>query len=52
MLYKVDGWLGRLAEESRDWSWALMRMLVSAMFMTHGYSKLFGAIRNRSPAVA
>jgi len=42
MLHKIDGWLGGKAEDSRDWTWALMRMLVSAMFMTHGFSKLFG----------
>ena len=30
------------AENSKDWSWILFRVLSSAMFMTHGFSKLFG----------
>lgn len=42
MLYKIDGWLGKLAAESQDAAWTLLRVLASAMFMTHGYSKLFG----------
>ncbi len=42
MLQKIDGWLGRMMENSQDGAWAIMRVLASAMFMTHGYSKLFG----------
>ncbi len=29
-------------ENSQIWSWTLFRVLASAMFMTHGYTKLFG----------
>lgn len=42
MLSKIDGFIGRLTEDSRDAAWCLMRVLASAMFMTHGFSKLFG----------
>jgi len=42
MLYKLDGWLGRLMESSQDGAWTIMRLLASAMFMTHGYEKLLG----------
>lgn len=42
MLGKIDGFIGRLTEDSRDAAWCLMRVLASAMFMTHGFSKLFG----------
>lgn len=42
MLYKINDWAGSLVEDSRDSAWTLMRVLASAMFMTHGWSKLFG----------
>ena len=42
MLYKVDRLFGRIGGTFQDLSWALMRLLGSAMFMTHGFSKLFG----------
>lgn len=42
MLHKIDGLMGRMMENSKDGVWAIMRVLASAMFMTHGYSKLFG----------
>jgi putative oxidoreductase len=42
VLYRINEWVGSLVEESRDGAWTLMRVLSSAMFMTHGWSKLFG----------
>ena len=42
MLHKIDGLMGRMMENSKEGVWAIMRILASAMFMTHGYSKLFG----------
>lgn len=42
MLGKINGFIGRITEDSQDSAWLLMRVLASAMFMTHGYSKLFG----------
>ncbi len=42
MLYKVDRLFGSVGASYQDFSWALMRLLGSAMFMTHGFSKLFG----------
>lgn len=35
----IDG----VAVRTRTLTWALLRILSSAMFMTHGYAKLFGA---------
>ncbi|MES3007464.1 MAG: DoxX family protein [Pseudomonadota bacterium] len=34
--------LDNVALKSQTFSWALLRILSSAMFMTHGYAKLFG----------
>ena len=34
--------LENAALRSQIFSWALLRILSSAMFMTHGYAKLFG----------
>lgn len=34
--------LENAALKSQTFSWALLRILSSAMFMTHGYAKLFG----------
>lgn len=42
MLGKVNSLFGGVGENSKEWTWTLFRVLISAMFMTHGYSKLFG----------
>lgn len=42
MTYKVDRLFGKAGAAIELLSWTLLRMLASAMFMTHGYSKLFG----------
>jgi putative oxidoreductase len=31
-----------MADRNQEWSWALLRILGSAMFITHGWGKLFG----------
>jgi putative oxidoreductase len=31
-----------LAVKSQNWTWAILRILGSAMFITHGWGKLFG----------
>ena len=31
-----------IAEECQAFAWVLLRVLGSAMFMTHGWAKLFG----------
>lgn len=42
MLHKINSYLGTKLKNSQVWSWTLFRLLVSAMFMTHGFAKLFG----------
>ncbi|GJM13012.1 MAG: hypothetical protein DHS20C12_14150 [Pseudohongiella sp.] len=42
MLGKINSLFGGMAENSKEWAWTLFRLLSSAMFMTHGYAKLFG----------
>jgi len=42
MLGKVNSLFAGVAENSKEWTWTLFRILCSAMFMTHGYGKLFG----------
>lgn len=42
MLGKINSLCGGIAENSKEWTWTLFRVLSAAMFMTHGYDKLFG----------
>ncbi len=42
MIGKLNSYLGNKLENSQVWTWTLFRVLVSAMFMTHGIDKLFG----------
>ncbi len=42
MLGKMNNLLSRMTEQSREGSWTVFRILVAAMFITHGYAKLFG----------
>lgn len=39
---KINNLMGSIGENNQDWTWTLFRVLSSAMFMTHGYAKLFG----------
>ncbi len=39
---KIDSPFAGAAEESKEWTWTLFRVLTAAMFVTHGYGKLFG----------
>lgn len=41
MLSGINRLLGRITEGAQEASWTLFRLLVAAMFMTHGYDKLF-----------
>lgn len=41
MLGKFGDALARFTEDQQDWTWAAFRILTAAMFMTHGYPKLF-----------
>ena len=42
MLGKINSLFEGVAKNSQGWTWTLFRLLSAAMFMTHGYSKLFG----------
>ena len=42
MLEKIDTLLGRLGDNLKDTCWLICRLLSSAMFMTHGFGKIFG----------
>ncbi|MEQ8953999.1 MAG: DoxX family protein [Gammaproteobacteria bacterium] len=42
MLRKLDAALGRMGNRLSSTAWLLLRVLGSAMFMTHGFAKLFG----------
>ncbi len=35
-------WLNNFANKSEPWTWLLLRVLTSLMFITHGWPKLFG----------
>ena len=39
---KVNSLFEGIAENSKEWTWTPFRALSAAMFMTHGYTKLFG----------
>jgi len=41
-LKRFDATLQKAAVSSQSFSWALLRILGSAMFLTHGWPKLFG----------
>lgn len=43
MLGTINTLFGRMGDNLKDTSWLLFRLLSSAMFMTHGYGKIFGA---------
>ena len=43
MIHQINDMLGRMAANSADRTWVLFRILASAMFMTHGFDKLFGS---------
>ena len=42
MLTRIDSFLGKIGGRFQDISWTVFRVLVAAMFMTHGFDKLFG----------
>lgn len=42
MLGKINSLFEGVAENSKEWTWTLFRILSAAMFMTHGFGKLFG----------
>ena len=42
MLGKINSLFEGGEEDSKEWTWTLFRALSAAMFMTHGYTKLFG----------
>ena len=42
MLGKINSLFEGGEEDSKEWTWTLFRALSAAMFMTHGYAKLFG----------
>ena len=42
MLGKINSLFEGVAQNSKEWTWTLFRVLSAAMFMTHGYGKLFG----------
>ena len=42
MLHKVDRLFGKLGEFTQALAWLLLRVVASAMLMTHGFDKLFG----------
>ena len=42
MLSRLNRFASRATEASRESSWTIFRLLVAAMFMTHGYAKLLG----------
>jgi hypothetical protein len=39
---KINSIFDGVAENSQEWTWTLFQVLSAAMFMTHGYGKLFG----------
>lgn len=42
MLSRLDRFASHATEASRESSCTIFRLLVAAMFMTHGYAKLLG----------
>ena len=42
MLSRLNRFASRATEASRESSWTIFRLLIAAMFMTHGYAKLLG----------
>jgi putative oxidoreductase len=42
MIARINSRLEGIAENSKDWTWTLFRVISAAMFMTHGFGKLFG----------
>lgn len=42
MINKINSLVGKIGGRAQDFYWTLFRVLVSAMFMTHGFDKLFG----------
>ena len=42
MFSRLNRFASTATEESRESSWTLFRLLVAAMFLTHGYDKLLG----------
>ena len=42
MLGRINSLFDGMAENSKESVWTVFRILASAMFMTHGFSKLFG----------
>ena len=42
MIHQVNRLFGKAGAALEQISWTLLRVLASAMFMTHGYAKLFG----------
>lgn len=42
MIYKLNDLVGKVGEGTRDIAWLLFRIMIAAMFLTHGYDKLLG----------
>lgn len=42
MIDKINSLFEGIAKNSKEWIWTVFRALTAAMFMTHGFSKLFG----------
>ncbi len=42
MIGKINSLFNGMAENSKEWTWTLFRVITAAMFMTHGFTKLFG----------
>tara|TARA_Y200000002_G_C22509393_1_gene590628 strand:- start:551 stop:688 length:138 start_codon:yes stop_codon:yes gene_type:complete len=42
MFSRLNLFASTATEESRESSWTLFRLLVAAVFLTHGYDKLLG----------
>ncbi len=42
MIARINSLFEGIAENSKEWTWILFRALTASMFMTHGFSKLFG----------
>lgn len=43
MIGRINRLFGRVGDSSKEVSWLLFRVTCCAMFMTHGFPKLFGA---------
>lgn len=42
MISRINSLIESLGKNSQDWCWTVFRVISSAMFMTHGFGKLFG----------